>query len=337
MLQAIFAASLGPWANHAAALAAVGAAAGVDRGALEASARQRLAGRDGLLGGRMMVERVSAETALALLAPLPVDLTPARAFLAAAPKAPLIVGWDTGRPDPVAKLYLNLSDVAVETRQIVANAVGVPGAPHVIGLNLSHQSVEAKVYQQLAALPDNAPQALVQWSSAVALAGVVVCQDVLPGGELRSRAVFVAPRGDVRDQLQRLPGYDPAAFSAAIPFVWGQVRSVGFAQDGGAWVVYVRPQGQAPALWNLDAVVSVRCPGGELGLYLAPTGTADRAYTRSRDYALSYRVRAGQPTADAVAAVMAWALGVVGRHEAAEQAGPMDWTEPPRGCDVIAG
>jgi hypothetical protein len=337
MLSAVLASSLGPWADCAAAVSAVAVSAGVDRGALEASARQRLIGGGPLLGGRMMVERVSAQTALDLLAPLPVDLTPARRFLAAAPAVPLIVGWDTGRPDPVAKLYLNLSDSAHETRQTVAASIGVPGAPHVLGLNLGQRTVETKVYQQLAALPADAPAALLRWSQAIALAGVVVCHDVLPGGDLLARAVFVAPRGEVRDQLQHLPGFDAATFSAAIPFAWGQVRSVGFAQDGGAWVVYVRPQGQAPALWNLDPAVSVRCPGGELGVYLAPVATAERAYTRSRDYALSYRVRAGQPAAETIAAVMAWALAVVGRHEASGEAGPVVWTEPPRGCDVIAG
>jgi len=337
MLPAVLTTSLGPWADRAAAVSAVAEAAGVDRGALEASARQRLIGGGPLLGGRMMVERVSAQTALALLAPLPVDLTPARRFLAAAPTVPLIVGWDTGRPDPVAKLYLNLSDSAQETRQTVAEAIGVPGSPHVIGLNLWSNTAEVKVYQQLTALPADAPEALARWSKTIALAGVVVCHDVVPGGDLVTRAVFVAPRGDVRDQLWHLPGFDEAAFSAAIPFAWGQVRSVGFAQDASAWVVYVRPQGQAPALWNLDPAVSVRCSGGELGVYLAPITTAERAYTRSRDYALSYRVRAGQPTAQTIAAVMAWAQAVVGRHESSGEAGPVVWTEPPRGCDVIAG
>ena len=44
-------------------------------------------------------------------------------WLAAAGQLPLITGWDTAGHDPVAKLYINLSDASAATRQRVCEAV----------------------------------------------------------------------------------------------------------------------------------------------------------------------------------------------------------------------
>ncbi|MEY3013053.1 MAG: hypothetical protein RIT45_1788 [Pseudomonadota bacterium] len=329
-------ASLGAWADAA---LPVLADAPPPLAALEASARCR-SGR--YEGGRMMLERLEPARALALFDALRLPLDAPRRLLAAAPGAPVIGGWDVGRSLPVLKLYLNLSDASRTLRERAATALGLEGAPHVVGINLGRDAaaaarVERKAYHQLAALPADAPAALRSWSASRALAGVVQSLDVTEDGRVAGRAVFVAPSdaADAAVGLASLPGWQAEAFAAQIPYRWEQVRSLGFSQDGAAWVAYVKPLGQGVPLWSLEPAVCVRTPSGELGVFVAPVGGGERAYAVQGPHALSYRVRAGTPDPDTVAHVMAWAQSVLTGVQVADEA---DWrgSPPPEGCDVVA-
>lgn len=324
--------SLGPWGEPA---LPVLAGEGLTYDALEASARFR-AGR--YEGGRMMIEQARPALVEPLFAALGLPLEPAQRLLRAAADAPVIAGWDRGRERPVAKLYLNLSDASRTARQRTAHALGLRGAPHVLGINVGRDAagqvrVERKAYLQLPSLPADAPAVLQRLAAGQPLAGVVQSADIGEDGSIRGRAVFLAPTDADRGRalLHALPGWDDAAFSAAIPFPWEQVRSVGFAQDGASWVAYVKPLGQGRPLWSLDPVVCVRTPSGELGIFVAPRSGRERAYCVAGDHALSYRVRAGEPLPDEVATVMAWAAG-----RAAQGAAEWTWPQPPEGFDVVA-
>jgi hypothetical protein len=318
---------------HAGRVAQVAQEAGVALDALEASARWC---EGDIRGGRVMIERVDRRTALDLLASLPVALDPASRLTSRSGAAPLIVGWDTLRTPPVAKIYLNLSDASPRAREGVAATLGLHCAPHVIGLNMAADSVERKIYEQVDELPRDTPDALKKWARHLELAGVVRCFDVQDDGAQVPRAVFVAPR-ETRapiEALSALPGWDRKSFDEAIPYEWGQLRSVGFAQDGQSWVAYVKPRDRNSALWTLEPVVCVRCIGGELGIYVVPNHLEKRAFARTDRYALSYRVCDGAPRSEEVVRVMSWASAVVARSEAEGAEAPR-WSDPPRGCHVI--
>lgn len=311
------------------------ASEGLTFDALEASARFRN-GR--FEGGRMMIEQARPALVEPLFAALGMPIEPAQRLLRVAADAPVIAGWDRGRERPVAKLYLNLSDASRMVRQRIAHALGLRGAPHVLGINVGRIGgdqvrVERKAYFQLPALPEDAPAVLHRLAAGQPLAGVVQSADVGEDGGISGRAVFLAPTDadHGRALLHALPGWDEAAFSAAIPFPWEQVRSVGFAQDGASWVAYVKPLGQGRPLWSLDPVVCVRTPGGELGIFVAPRSGREQAYCVAGEHALSYRVRAGEPRQDEVATVMAWAAARV-----AQGAAEWTWPQPPEGFDVVA-
>ncbi len=334
MIAGIISGSLGPWSALAEQIARIAEQGGVLPDAFEASAG---GGDGGIRGGRMMIERVDARTARALLELLPVPVAPALQLIARGDGVPLITGWDTQRPAPVSKIYLNLSDASERLRTSVATSLGLSGAPHVIGMNTAADGVERKVYRQLEAWPDDAPARLNSWARNLELAGIVQSFDVDHSNRLAPRAMFVAPCGGQLpvDVLATLPGWNDADFAAAIPYAWGQVRSVGFSHAGSRWVVYVKPRHHAAELWSLEPEVCVRCQGGELGIYLAPHDSSERAYTRTARHALSYRVREGMPTVEAVTEVMDWARRIVAHGEMDGANGKRNWIDPPRGCHVV--
>lgn len=326
-------ASLGPWAAAAPRLLAVAEQWQVATGALEASARWR-PGRPAV-GQRMMLEGLQPDAARALLACLPVPQRPLHALLRWAGEAPVIVGWDCSRPLPVAKVYLNLSDRAATERAALARQLGLPQAPHVLGRNVSAKGIETKVYVQHDALPPGVPAPLRLLAERAGCAGAVLSHDLLADRSLLLRAIFVAPQQSGHAALAGLPGWDAAEFDRAIPFDWSQVRSVGVAADASTWVAYVKPQGAATALWQLEPAICVRGSQGELGVYLEPA-SVPRAYAYTARHALSYRVRAGAPPADAVAAVLRWAYAAVSAWEQRGGDGPVVWGPPPEGWDAVA-
>jgi len=332
-LGAALGTSLGPWQPAAPRVLAALAQFGVGAEAMEASARWTPG--QAATGLRMMLEGLQPDAARAVLACLPVPQQPLLALLRLAGSAPVIVGWDCSRSAPVAKMYLNLSDRSVAERSALAEQLGLPAALHVLGRNMSAQGVETKVYVQQDDMPPEAPDALHAFARQAGCAGVVLSHDWQPGQALQLRAVFVAPQQATRAQLTSLPGWEAARLDGAIPFAWEQVRSVGVAADGGAWVAYVKPAGASTALWQLEPALCLRGPQGELGVFVEPA-TAPRAYVYTASHALSYRVRQGAPPADAVAAVMRWAYAAVSAWEQAGQSGPVVWGPPPEGWDAVA-
>ncbi|HJL04176.1 MAG TPA: hypothetical protein RMH85_18080 [Polyangiaceae bacterium LLY-WYZ-15_(1-7)] len=327
-LQRAFEGSLGPWADRAPALAALFAPRGL--AALEASLR--LDGR-AITGLRMMVEGVQREEAGAALDALGV---PRPALLEAPIEAPFIVGWDAARRPPVAKLYLNLSDASADARAAVARALALPRPAHVIGLNLPREgAAETKLYAQREALPEDAPAPLRAWAEGLPLAGVVVCH-ALEDGALRPRAHFVAPRSDapVDGALRRLPGWDDATARAALPFAPGLVKSVG-ADVAGRFTVYVKPRAHDGALFRLDPVLCLAGPRGEIGLFVEPA-SAPRAWARTGEHALSYRVRAGAPGRAEVERAMRWALAQLEAGALPPTPSAAALAEPPEGWRVVA-
>lgn len=325
-------ASLGPWHASAPRVLAALRRFGVGEGALEASARWTPG--QPATGLRMMLEGLRPDAAQAVLACLPVPQAPLRALLAEAAEAPVIVGWDCGRPEPVAKVYLNLSDRSAAERTALARRLGLPAAPHVLGRNVAGGRTETKVYVQQAALAPEAPAALRTLAQQAGCAGAVLSHDLMPDGTLQLRALFVAPQRADRAVLAALPGWREAGFDRAIPYPWSQVRSVGVAADGGAWVAYVKRRGAGAAMWQLEPAVCVRTTQGELGVHLEPAG-AQRAYAYTERHALSYRLRAGTVDPAAVAEIMRWAYAAIRAWEAGGQAGPVVWGQAPKGCDVV--
>lgn len=262
-------------------------------------------------GGRMMVERVDAEIARALLAALGIEESrAANRLLDALPEGhTLIGGWD----ERMAKLYLNLSDASDAIRAQAARAMGLEGAPHVIGLNLGASGEQLKVYEQLDALPPEAPEALRAWAREFPIAGAMRSFDI-GDGERHLRAIFATPRDGAGD-LESLPGYDAQAARRAWPFEPGCLRSVGFSADGASWTAYAKPFEASTVVHSVEPAHIIRSADVELGLFLEPA-SAERAYARTDTHALSYRVREGAPSREAIEAVMAWALREVRASEA---------------------
>lgn len=331
--EPVLRASLGPWQAATPRVLDALARCEVGQAAMEASARWQPG--QAATGLRMMLEGLQPKAARAVLDCLPVPQKPLLALLRLAGPAPVIVGWDCSRPEPVAKVYLNLSDRSAAERAALAQQLGLPTAPHVLGRNVSLQRTETKVYVQQDELPPAAPAALRAFARQAGCAGVVLSHDWRRGQPLQLRAVFVAPQQADRGQLVGLPGWEAARFDSAIPFAWEQVRSVGVAADGGAWVAYVKPAGASTALWQLEPDLCLRGPLGELGLFVEPA-KAPRAYVYTARHALSYRVREGAPAPDAVAAVMRWAYAAVCAWEQVGPTGSVVWGPPPEGWDAVA-
>ncbi len=258
----------------------------------------------------MMVERVDAEIARAMLAALGIEESPtASRLLDALPEGhTLIAGWD----ERTAKLYLNLSDASDAIRSQAARAMGLEGAPHVIGLNLGASGQELKVYEQLDTLPPETPDALRAWAREFPIAGAMRSFEIV-GGARHLRAIFATPRDGAGD-LESLPGYDAQAARRAWPFEPGCLRSVGFSADGTSWTAYAKPFEASAVVHAVEPAHIVRSANVELGLFLEPA-SAERAYARTDKHALSYRVREGEPSREAIEAVMTWALGEVSASE----------------------
>lgn len=336
-LERALARSLGPWASYAEALVSALAPHGLTFVDLEASLR----GGDGLpvTGGRMMLERQSPAAARALFEVLPV--APPRladAFLEAAEThaLPLITGWDTDTSEPRGKLYLNLSDASAEVRRQLTGATfgeALADTPaHVLGLNVFADGEEPKLYVQPDTLPDEAPAALRERVAASPedVAGYVTSYD-LTGGGLVPRAWFVGLRPlppEEADWLPALPGWDDVAVAGAAPFHAGYITSVGFSTGGDRWTVYYKHPSYQGFNWRLDPVAVFRSPGGELGVYLEPDALAERAYGRIGGYALSYRIREGQPEPEDIDHLMDWVAGRVAAGELDPETPPRT-TEPP--------
>jgi hypothetical protein len=332
-----FEGSLGPWRSHAPRLAALAAEAGVGADRLEPSLRG--GERGPLRGGRMMIERTPRSLAQRLLEQLVPEANAAAARLLAAAEEealPVIAGWDTGGRVPMAKLYVNASDVSQGVRTRIARRLvgeGLPVAPHVVGMNLGANGCELKVYEQREGLGETAPAALRRWAAGLDRSGVVRSIDVVEGGG-RERAWFVSlrPDDDADRRLQLLPGWDAAAAAACLPPSPGPVTSVGFSSDGRCWSAYYKPRAGESAAWKLDPDVCVADGRAELGIFVEPAGVAARAYHRSGAWAVSYRVREGRPDGRAIDRVMKWAIA---RVTDAGADGRADFSQPPEPWRVV--
>ncbi len=184
------------------------------------------------------------------------------------------------------------------------------------------------------------PAALVNFAAGLPLAGGIISRQVpshrthhaahtRPATNTHAgtglpipRAFFVTPRQDapIEHALRRLPGWDDAQASTALPFPCGQIKSVGFDAKGERWTLYAKPPSYRGALWRLDPNLIVAHAGGELGLYVVPlhgnTEDALRAYAQTQHHALSYRTRSGAPPRHAIEAIMRWAQQQVRAAEA---------------------
>lgn len=325
---------------------------GVDEDRLEASVR----GTQGdVRGGRMMLENVSPACARDILevlwagVPFPsADVSSAGVSsaggadavliatvleLAAVPHAKTIVGWDATPRQ--SKLYLNLSDVSEEQRRDALERVWPSAAatspaensgkvsPHVIGLNVGLGGTTLKLYTQLLSAPSDAPQPLLEWASELAIAGWVRCDELLADGSRRLRAVFAAPQ----EGAGELPfEADDVHLGRAWPYEPGCLRSVGFDAAGTSYTAYAKPSQHSQTVHSLDPTIVIREGEHELGLYREPA-SAEKAYSRTEQHALSYRVRAGEPSRDAVEEVMAWFSAATRAHETggATSAPPEGW------------
>jgi hypothetical protein len=349
-LSAILARTLGPWAASAPAIAAELAARGRGVSALEGSFR--LAGGR-LSGSRTMIERLDARAACAVLAALPIELDPAS--IVDRDDHPWIVGWDTAREPAVAKVYLNLSDVAARLRVAAARrlaidgAIGAESAPHVIGLDITacdRAPTSIKIYRQSSALPRGASASLVALARAIDATGFVTAWQIT-GARATPRAMFLAPCEDgapvtLSELAPLIPGLEPAACAGALGFEPGRVRSIGVALEGGALTVYVKPRGYGDVASDegafrdsrveLEPAICIARGEGavssvELGVFVVPAAAAERAYRHESGYALSYRVRAGRPTAAEITEVMEWAACRVAASQRLDA--------PPEGWHVV--
>lgn len=302
-------------------------------------------------GGRLMVEAIPLEAALALAAAAGVDLPPLAlrlAELAGIEGLPLIGGFDVSPGAALVKLYLNASDAAAPVRRRLRERAGIASsapaldAPHVIGVNARRDArIDLKLYRQdedgmrLAAEIDDADPALrralldrahplaERAAREQAAAGAVVSWDVTTDGAASPRAFFVAIRagGDaVAARLAgSLPGWSAEAVAAELPFSPGPVRSIGVSLRGPlAHTVYFKPRGSTPLSAGLDPAARFRAGPSEVGIFLEPVGLAGRAYARTARYAISYRCREGSPPRPAVETLMLWVTSCV---RAAEESG----------------
>jgi hypothetical protein len=304
--------------------ATLGAAVGEDA-AYEASIR---VGADGAAtAGRMMVERASRAVLGAVAKALDVELPAVTAEWlrrAEEERVPLIAGWDRrdGSSRRCVKLYVNASDVGRTVRERLCAAL-VPGVDverasvAVIGMNArADGEVETKVYLQAAdahtlaiGLGGRALDLAAAAGADGAAAGGVVSFDV-EGAALQPRAFFVAlrePRGGGDwPFLRSLPGYNPRGFAALLPFAPAPPRSVGVSLGDRSWTLYCKPRHSGRAPEALEPAAIFRGGGGEVGVFVEPTENAARAFRRTERYAVSVRVREGDPAPRALESLVDW-------------------------------
>jgi hypothetical protein len=287
----------------------------------------------------MMVERVPFEVAEAAAAALGVPLPPVARQLADSAERfalSLIAGWDvreSGADHACIKLYLNASDASVTVRRAAGERLGlgtftdpVLDAPAVIGLNAARDgTVEIKAYVQredaveLARPLGAAARSLASRATAEgAVACGVASWDVSATGAT-PRAFFVAlrdpssARRDAWNCLQSLPRWDDNAMRATVPFATGAARSIGVSVNSDdAWTVYFKPRSCGRAPHVLEPAGVFRTSSVEVGLFVEPNESAQRAYVRTARHALSVRLREGpEPLRADLASLMQWAAVAV--------------------------
>lgn len=268
-----------------------------------------------LRADRVMIERAPASSVDAILDALGLARgARVDALIDAAGGLPLITGWDATRS--AAKVYVNASDASDAARATLAQRLGLTAPAHVVGLNVLPGGEELKRYAQSVtrAPPGPAAARLVEAAGALC-GGVVTCHlsDDTP------RAWFVALRPADPAALDAafgyLPGFSWRAIEAALPFAPAPPRSIGIAWERPAsWTVYVKPaDADEPAVWELEPAAVFACDDGEVGVHLGPPGA--RAYAVAGGRAVSYRVRGGAPSADAITALLDWVIARLERDE----------------------
>src|SRR5262249_1981205 len=258
------AASIGP--ERSDALPAIPVRCAIDPASYEASVRCRPGGMPS--AGRMMIERAPTAVLTGIAGALDIALPQSATDwlrLAEQEGVPIIAGWDLrgGGAQRCLKLYVNASDASRATRGRLYTQLA-PGAtssepPAVIGLNArADGAVELKFYLQSA---DAVAVAADVSANARALAAAARAEGADAGGllsldvedrGLRARAFFIAlrepPDGTDWRCVRTLPGYDPLALAALMPFSPAPARSIGLSLSDGAWTIYCKPRhsGRAP-------------------------------------------------------------------------------------------
>lgn len=307
--------SLGPLRTHADRIARLLEESCISLDALEASVRSD-ADRTAT-GGRMMITRIGPDLARSILSPI-VGLPPVAEDLlriAAREDLRLIAGWDVSSRS-VAKLYLNASDASAGLRSRIRAKLGLsngPAAPHVVGLNLSQEEPELKLYEQAETLWEDAPHALREWATTQPVSGFVRSWQMSSSGS-RPKAWFVGLRGQPGPFVPTWPNADLASILEAAPFAPGAVTSVGVSPPPARWTVYFKLLGQLAPSWSLDPVGCFSDGRSEVGLYLEPASSTTRAYAQTDRWAISYRTREGEAQRDNLHRLMAWYLRVVEEH-----------------------
>lgn len=305
------------WEQHGAALTRWVERVGVTLETLEASIRQSPSGP---VGGRMMFERLSVAQADAWLqamnAPRPQVV---ERMLSAAQEfnQPLIVGWDTRGGGLILKLYLNASDASRTTRDALRSSLFPTANPgdtlSVVGLNLSGDTCETKIYQQSKAPPSGISATASEWFSRFETSGLVagyVSSYVYENDRLKPRAWFAATRSKSGSHkwVEQLPGWSGQDVASATPFEPGQITSVGFSAESDRWTVYFRPPSARTIVWNLSSLMNFSDGTSEIGIYVEPKDEARKSYAVVGSSAISFRVREGAPSGKEVCRLMDWVV-----------------------------
>ena len=316
------AASIGP--ERSDALAAILVRCAIDPASYEASVRCRPGGMPS--AGRMMIERAPTAVLTGIAGALDIALPQSATDwlrLAEQEGVPIIAGWDLrgGGAQRCLKLYVNASDASRATRGRLYTQLA-PGAtssepPAVIGLNArADGAVELKFYLQSA---DAVAVAADVSANARALAAAARAEGADAGGllsldvedrALRARAFFIAlrepPDGTDWRCVRTLPGYDPLALAALMPFSPAPARSIGLSLSDGAWTIYCKPRHSGRAPEALEPAAIFRAGDAEIGVYVEPTERAVRAFRRTERHAVSIRTREGSATPHALESLVDW-------------------------------
>ncbi len=288
-------------------------------------------------GRRMMIERLDAEDARALLSPVCKLPALADALLETARRERLFViaGWDMAG-EPTWKLYLNASDASARLRERLRRQLlpstmrGGPDAPHVIGLNLTQAHTEVKLYEQGSTLFPDAPQAFRSWAASTAVSGFVRSFRLAEGEEARPKAWFAGLPTSPRPELSFWPDFDDARARVS-PFEMGRITSVGISSAQERWTVYFKPKGHSVPQWSLDPFACFSNGHCEVGVYLEPTTIAERAYAKTARWAISYRMRDGRADGEAIDRLMSWFVAQVAESESP----PAKLNAPPEPWHVV--
>ena len=304
--------------------------------------------------GRIMIEQAPtnlfAEIATSLDIPIPAR---SKCFIDVAlrEQVPLITGWDVrgGGAQRCAKLYVNASDASSEVRLRIFEEL-VPGheinqPPAVIGMNArADGEEEIKVYLQHAEALEAARGTTSDASDLAANAwrdgadsGAVLSLDV-GDDNLTPRAFFVAlkepPPGLSWPCLATLPGYDSEEIAKVLPFSPAPPRSVGLSLIDSRWTAYFKPRGSSRAPESLEPFAIFTFPGGEVGIFVEPSESAQRAFRRTDRYAVSLRIRSGQPEPVDLERLVDWFCASLHRVEQGATSSP-DIDNPPQPWNIF--